>query len=127
MMREMMIVTGITQAMVTIFSFFVVLFLPGAGIDWDELDRTNIQNHHREHNEADIRRESTNVFDTGTPEELSHVEVPITSCPLTPEGVQMLTNHLEQLPYYFLNDENSLVNVWNAASNFLRSQSTLPN
>ncbi|KAF9078222.1 hypothetical protein BDP27DRAFT_1379294 [Rhodocollybia butyracea] len=95
------------------------------GIDWDELDRANIRNHHHEHNQADIGRESTNVFDIGTPEDLSHVEVPLTSCPLTAEGVQMLTSHLEQLAFYSLHDEISLVNLWNAASNYLRSQSTL--
>ncbi len=92
------------------------------GVDWDAIDTNRFRNHHREHNPADISSSSIdNIFDADTPEEMSHVEVPVINCPLNAQGVMGLHHYIQQLPCFHGLDQPSLIQLWVQASNYIRS------
>ena len=91
------------------------------GIDWNDIENQRIRDHHRHNHDTAIAQEPANLFNADTPEEMTHIEVPNTQCPLTPEGLQTMTNHVERLPYFSNNDEGSLIQLWNSAANYLRT------
>lgn len=81
------------------------------GIDWDDFHHDRTRSHHDNANPAD--GDPTNPFITNQPDRLSHVAIPDTRCPFSPEQIQPLDEQMMRLlPYIHSHDMNSRRLVW---------------
>jgi hypothetical protein len=85
------------------------------GMDWNAFDDNNIRSHHNAYNNIPDESGSANPFLSENPDEMSHVEVPITPCPLSSVNVDQLNNYLQQLPCYHSQNFDQLALLWNYA------------
>ncbi|KAK7051514.1 hypothetical protein VNI00_004488 [Paramarasmius palmivorus] len=102
------------------------------GVDWEELDNRDILTHHFAHNHDHTIMEALNTQNEGNtmsetggeqtrrPRELSYVEVPTFECPMTEEEVNMLNDHLWQLPQAGSRSMNDRRALWEQALTFCR-------
>ncbi|KAF9237122.1 hypothetical protein BU15DRAFT_88844 [Melanogaster broomeanus] len=86
------------------------------GIDWNDLDNHQILRHHNNHNpeDTDEHAESgeTNPFVLNHPDQLSHVEVPDTSCPFSSEELNTFHQCLQPLLDHTNSDMQSRRLLW---------------
>ncbi|RDX43182.1 hypothetical protein K466DRAFT_505052 [Polyporus arcularius HHB13444] len=87
------------------------------GIDWDDIERQRIRDHHDRYNQDD--GDATNPFLTDRPGHLSHIEVPDSQCPFGVGQVRDLDMYLAQLPCYARATMESCLELWIAAKHFV--------
>ena len=69
------------------------------GIDWDDYEDAQIQQHHNAENQAPAYVDN-NPFTTQTPTHLNHVEVEVPNSPYAPKQLSYLQNELRSLPFF---------------------------
>lgn len=90
--------------------------LPGYGIDWDEIDNTDILAHHNLQNRLSVAEQSDqSPFDLHHPRQFSHVEVSNVDCPLTDDQVSALIEYTDTLPPIASNTLEGCCELWNLA------------
>jgi hypothetical protein len=101
--------------------------LQGYGIDWDELEDRDILQHHNMHNAASAmeplleRRDGSSPFESNQPPYMSLVEVPAFDSPFTDEELDILNEHLIQLPEVNSRRMEDRKRIWTQALAFCRS------
>ncbi|KAJ6605747.1 hypothetical protein B0H10DRAFT_1820507 [Mycena sp. CBHHK59/15] len=96
--------------------------LDSYGVDWEDLNNTDIMAHHSEQNadqELDMA-DVSNPFSNEGLHKLSQVEVVEPLCPFTADQVSLLNAHLALLPHSQSWNMNSRRAVWISALNFCR-------
>lgn len=94
----------------------------GYGVDLEDLDDRDLLNHHTRHNDPNTLLEALTpdaVSDTHQPRHLSLVEVPDTDCPLTQVELDMLNDHLVQLPEFNSRDMRQRRSLWIQALQYI--------
>ncbi|KAA1473966.1 hypothetical protein DENSPDRAFT_780682 [Dentipellis sp. KUC8613] len=92
---------------------------PNYGIDWADLHRQDIIEHHeRENSQAEGPGVAQNPFTSHVPDHLSYVHVPEADCPLTEYHVDQLQAYVSSLPQIRQIDMHSKTQVWDLALNY---------
>jgi hypothetical protein len=94
------------------------------GMDWNAFDDNNIRNHHNESNNVSDDSGASNPFLSETPNEMNHVEVPITPCPLSAMDLGNFDRYLQQLPCYHSSNFDDLALLWNYALAYATQNAT---
>lgn len=81
------------------------------GVDWEDIDNANILEHHQRFNPGDLDS-SNHPFNTHTPEQLSHVEIPAVSCPFDDETLEQFDTQISSLPFFLSRNMTSRHNLW---------------
>ncbi|KAJ8092058.1 hypothetical protein PM082_024298 [Marasmius tenuissimus] len=106
--------------------------LESYGVDWGELDDADLLHHHFEenHEETTLEWMETDGVDkeedggwrrSRMPRNLSHVVVPVFSCPFSDEEVCMLDEHLAQQHHAFSDDMTDRRSLWVSVLLFCRN------
>ena len=95
-------------------------------MDWEDLDNADLLRHHNEQNDASTVLEPLLSSDdlpppTRQPQHLSLVEVPSADCPLTNEEIDILNDHLVQLPQTHSRHMRDRRSLWIEALSFCRT------
>lgn len=81
------------------------------GIDWEDLDRHRIRQHHDDAN-PENHTENENPFIINHPDHLSHVEVPDPHCPFNSEHLRIFEAELQNIPTILSTDMHSHQLTW---------------
>ncbi|KAF8139651.1 hypothetical protein EV363DRAFT_1153561 [Boletus edulis] len=81
------------------------------GIDWQDLENHHIRFHHDANSEMHDHHDS-NPFVLNQPDQLSHIEVPDTSCPFNQMQLQEFAHHLQPLLEHTQADMESRRLLW---------------
>ncbi|KAL0571134.1 hypothetical protein V5O48_010826 [Marasmius crinis-equi] len=93
--------------------------IDGYGVDWPELENSEVLTHHNDHNEDHTIVETLRMNrGSRRPLELSSVEIPRFECPFTAEQVDELNDHLASLPYAFSENMLDRRSLWVEALRF---------
>ncbi|KAG1897464.1 uncharacterized protein F5891DRAFT_957168 [Suillus fuscotomentosus] len=88
------------------------------GIDWEDYNDNNIQNHHDNVNTTDSDDQAQNPFFTHQPQHLSDIRVPETYSPLTHQQVEHLDDYLAGHPDSRSQSMDRRRSLWVDALNF---------
>ncbi|KNZ77035.1 hypothetical protein J132_07756 [Termitomyces sp. J132] len=84
--------------------------LEGFGINWNDIDNTQIRNHYDAHNANDGN--AANPFLYPPPDHLSHTEVLDPQCPFTTEQLALFEPCIAELPIFNMQDMQSQQLFW---------------
>lgn len=89
------------------------------GIDWEDMDRPTIRNHHDTFNPSlpaenlnGVDRDNGNPFTVNHPDRLSHIEVPDVRCPFDAPKLHRFNTELRNLPTILSTDMHSHRLTW---------------
>lgn len=80
------------------------------GVDWEDLDKAGIRDHHSSNNPLD--GDSENPFISNPPMHFSHVEVPRIPCPLQPHELTWLDYQLSHHPCFACHAMDDCKQLW---------------
>lgn len=95
------------------------------GIDWAELDDEGIRRHHDSHNAPHEQYDAQGPFVANHPIHYNHVQVDTVECPLNPQQLQALTEHLQSTEWFGRTDMDSQQMLWISALNYLSQPSVV--
>jgi hypothetical protein len=85
------------------------------GIDWDDLERSNVRTHHDIHNQPTTEGDTnsnSNPFVLAHPTRLSHIFVGDPRCPFTDEQIHIFSEQVARLPSFPALDMHSRRLLW---------------
>lgn len=96
----------------------------GYGIDWEDMDRPAILQHHQAYNLANDEVDDQNPFVVNHPDRLSHIEVPDLRCPFNAHQLAEFELALQDIPTFSAIDMHSNRLTWidalNMATNIMQ-------